>query len=158
VHKTVGEVSLELSQKPVESQDPIELQREMTQDYLRNLLECVESFRETTMGDFYVIVITKNERLMPNVFRNYFTARYSCPTPEYDQAVYKFDSEGEEITLLWVIPSKDACIHLRANAPRVHESEKQLLQYVLDFADETLYHLSKKLNSESKETPLIVEG
>ena len=155
--KTVGAISAELALKDPISTDPVELQREMTENYLGDLLATVESFREKTNGDFFVVGITKNEKLMPNVFRNYFVPRYTCPTPDYDQAVYKFNAKDENIEFIWVIPSKDACIHLKENAMYVIDEEKQLLQYVFDFADGTLFELSKKLNNESQHSPLLQE-
>jgi len=157
VKKTVGAISAELALKDPISTDPVELQREMTENYLGDLLATVESFREKTNGDFFVVGITKNEKLMPNVFRNYFVPRYTCPTPDYDQAVYKFNAKDENIEFIWVIPSKDACIHLKENAMYVIDEEKQLLQYVFDFADGTLFELSKKLNNESQHSPLLQE-
>jgi len=55
---------------------------------------------------FYVCVITKKERLMDNVLRNYFLARSTCPTPQYDQTVYKYHRDSGAIQFLWVLPSK----------------------------------------------------
>lgn len=153
--KTVGEISLELSQKSPESRDPIELQREMQKEYVDNLVECVRNFKETTTADFYIMVITKNERLMTNVFRNYFSGRLSCPTPDYDQALYRYKSKEQCIEFVWVIPSKDTCIHLLENSNIVAEEERELLQYVIDFKDGSLYALAKKLNGESKGSPFI---
>ena len=103
-NKTVGQVSLELSQKAPESRDPIELQREMHKDYVKNVIECIERSKKDFSKDFFVVVITKRERLMENVLRNYFTSRLSCPTPDYDQTVYKYHVKTDEIDYLWSIP------------------------------------------------------
>jgi hypothetical protein len=156
--KTVGAHSLELMQKTPESRSPIEIQREMQQDYLKELVNCVEASKSTYQGDFYVVVITKNEKLMPNVFRNYFFARKTCPTPEYDQSIFKYSRADESIVYLWTIPSRDASHHLKDNALVVHPSERQLLKFVLEFADGTLYKLCKKLNNEEEKSSLIVKG
>jgi len=156
--KTVGAHSLELMQKTPESRSPIEIQQEMQQDYLKELVNCVETSKSTYQGDFYVVVITKNEKLMPNVFRNYFFARKTCPTPEYDQSVFMYRRADESIIYLWTVPSKDACFHLKDNALLVDSKEKELLNYVFQFFDGTLYNMSKKLNGEQEKSPLIAKG
>lgn len=154
--KTVGAVAVDLMQKTPESRDPIEMQKAMQEDYVKELVGCVEKHKKSIIGNFFVVVLTKNERLLPNVFRNYFFARSTCPTPEYDQSVFRYDRAGECIEYLWTVPSKDACYHLKDNALRVEE--KELLHFVFQFFDGTLYNLSKKLNGEEEKTPLIIKG
>lgn len=153
--ETIGKISSDLLLKQPESRDPIELQREMTSEYLKYLIDCANQHKNIYPGDFYLIVITKNERLMPNVFRNYFTARMSCPTPDYDQAVYKYNRKKEEIEFVWVIPCKDACIHLLKNKEHVTESERPLLNFIVDFWTGNLFEKSKKLNGEEKISPVL---
>lgn len=153
--ETVGKISSDLLQKAPESRDPIEIQREMQEDYLDNLIQCVNAHKKELQSDFYVVVLTKKERLMPNVYRNYFFARLSCPTPDYDQAVYRYDYKKEELEYLWCIPSRDTSILLRDNALQVAPEEQGLLKHVLDFADGTLFKLAKKLNKECADSPLI---
>ena len=153
---TVGKISLDLMQKTPESTDPIELERAMQEKYIDELIACVETHKKIFPANFFIIVITKNERLMPNVFRNYFFARLTCPTPDYDQSVFSYNKEHDVIEYVWTIPSQDACIHLKKHALEVHPSEKELLFCVLKFADGTLYKLAKSLNGEAETTPLII--
>lgn len=154
---TVGKISLDLQQKQPETHDPIALERAMQEDYIKNLVECVEKHTQIFSNNFYVVVITKNEKLMPNVFRNYFSARESCPTPDYDQSVFRYNKQAEELEYIWSIPSRDACHHLKDNALEVHSDEKELLHFVLQFADGTLYKLAKKLNGEEIDTPFLAQ-
>jgi hypothetical protein len=156
--ETVGKISLDLSQKVPESRDPIEIQREMQQDYLKELVMCVESNKNIIPGDFFIVVITKNERLMPNVFRNYFFARNTCPTPDYDQSVFMYKRTVEEIEYIWTIPSRDACIHLKENALLVAPEERHLLDFILQFSDGSLYKLARKLNAEVENPSIIAKG
>lgn len=152
---TVGEIAYNLMQKDPDSRDPIELEREMQKDYLNELIACALEFSKKYVGDFYVVIITKKEKLLPNVFRNYFAARISCPTPDYDQSVFKYHYDSQLIEYIWTIPCKDACIYLKENAPYVGESERQLLQFVLQFSDGTLYKLAKQFNKEAMDSPLL---
>lgn len=149
--KTVGAVALELQSKEAPTRDPIELQREMQKEYIDNLLECVTKNKSIYDKDFYVSVLTKKETLLENVLRNYFLATKACPTPTYDQAVYKYRRESEDVLFMWVIPSKQTCEHFRDNALDVIKyggDEKQLLQFVLLFYDNKLDELAKKENGE----------
>lgn len=152
---TVGKISSELLNKTPESQDPIELERAMQEDYMKELLDTIDKGIKEYSHDFYITVITKNEKLMPNVFRNYFFHRKSCPTPEYDQSVYRYNRPLERVEYLWTVPSKEACIHLKKNALQVVSEEKGLLNFVLQFYDGTLLRLSKKFNNEKDNSPIL---
>lgn len=145
---TVGKASYDLLQKSPDSRDPIELEREMHKEYEDHVFQAVSRGKQDFIGDFYIVVITKKERLMQNVLRNLFTARQSCPTPDYDQAVYKFHRTDEMIEFLWVIPSKDTCEHLRDHALEVVPSEHALRDFVLSFYDGSLLTKAKQLNGE----------
>lgn len=153
--KTVGAAALELQQKQPDTLDPIELQREMQKDYVDNLIECVQTNRKDITGNFYVVVLTKMERLLTNVFRNFFFARRSCPTPDYDQAVYKYNADSETLDYIWCIPDRDTSYSLKLQALEIDNNEKMLLQHVLDFSDGTLFTLSKKLNKENMYSNLL---
>lgn len=155
--ETVGKISTDLLKKTPDTQSPIELEREMQKEYMDNLIACINDHKKIFDKDFYVVVITKRERLMQNVFRNYFMARLSCPTPDYDQSVYKYDHKNEELSYIWTIPSRDTAYYLREHAMEVAPEENQLLNFVLEFADGTLYKLAKKLNGEALDSPLILE-
>jgi hypothetical protein len=153
--RTVGEQYLEVAYKEPESRDPIELQREIQKEYLDNLRQAVYDFRKKFPQDFFVVQLTKREQLMPNMFRNYFLCRFSCPTPDYDQSVYYYNHAHEGIAYLWTVPDRLTCLTLRENALLLPPSEKQLLQFVLHFFDGTLLNISKKFNKEEKGSPLI---
>ena len=88
--KTVGAIASELQLKTPDTRDPIEIQREVHKDYIDNLKIAVDRGLLTMKHDFYVTVIVKKEKLLEKVLRNYFAERSSCPTPDYDQSVYKY--------------------------------------------------------------------
>jgi hypothetical protein len=152
---TIGKISSELLTKDSPTNSPIELEREMHTEYDANLLQCVQSSKSNYPSDFYVVVITKRERLMPNVFRNYFFARQTCPTPEWDQAVYRYRRSSDGIDFMWVIPSKETCAYLRAHALNVLPEERQLLNFVMQFENGSLFTVAKKLNNEQEASPLL---
>lgn len=152
---TVGQAAIELQQQSPVTRDPIEQQREMLKGYEEQFYLCIENGKKLYLGSFYVEVSTKKEQLFNNVLRNYFIPRSSCPTPNYDQTVYYYNRNDESIEFLWVIPCREACYTLKEYALEVAPEERQLRDYVLQFADGTLYNLMKKRNNELYDTPLI---
>lgn len=155
--KTVGEQSQELLNKKPESRDPRELERAMQEDYMKELRKCIDESYSLYDNIFYVTVITKNEKLLPNVFRNYFFARSSCPTPEYDQSVFRYNKESGRIEYIWTVPSKDACHHLRDNESQVVTEERMLLEFVLKYFNGDLLKISRKYNKEETDNNIIIQ-
>lgn len=146
--ETVGKVSSDLSLKQPETRSPIEQMRENLTDYDINLHECINRGKRDLVGDFFIEVITKQEPLMPNVIRNYFSYRNSCATPNYDQAMYKYTLKNDQITFLWVIPSRGICHLLLDNRLQVPPEEYGLLEFVLQFESGELFRKCKTLNGE----------
>jgi hypothetical protein len=153
---TVGKLATDLKQKTLEERSVVELERAMHKDYIDELLKTHAEAKKTMFGDFFITVLTKKERLLDNVLRNYFFARESCPTPDYDQSVYHYKKADDRIEFLWVIPSKDTCMLLLDYRPMIAPAEYELLTFVLKFADGTLGALAKKLNGEAVDSPLLV--
>lgn len=172
--ETVGKIAQDILNKTPETLDPIELQQEMQKEYIDNLIFAVEHAKkradcstfhenkpcdilEARLGDFYIIVITKKERLLQNVVRNYFFTRDACPTPDYDQAVYRYNSHDDSIEFVWVIPDKETCLMMLDNKMHIPPEQGQLLQFILDFKDGTLFMKAKKLNGEEVESSLLAQ-
>lgn len=153
--ETVGKVAIDLQGKVPDTRDPIELERELHTDYEKNIYECLERGKRECLGDFFIVTITKKEPLLENVLRHYFFYRLSCPTPDYDQTVYRYTRSSDTIDFLWVIPSRETCMTLMENRSRVSPAEYGLLDYVVKFSDGTLYKRAKKLNGEVEDSVLL---
>lgn len=154
--KTVGQISKDLREKDIlPSHSANDQMQESLTDYDSNIYECIQRGLKDYADDFYIVVVTKKERLMPNVLRNYFLIRLSCPTPTYDQVLYKYDRSEERIEFIWVIPSAHACQELLNNALNIDQSQKELLSFVIDFVDGTLDRKAMILNGEIE--PLIMK-
>jgi hypothetical protein len=145
---TVGKIASDLMVKEPETLSPIEQMRENLTDYEKNIHECITVHKKFFPGDFFVVVIHKRERLMQNVLRNYFTARISCPTPDYDQTVYKYTRENDQIDFWWTIPARDICHLLLENRNDVVPEEFALLGFILKFKDGTLFKMAQEYNQE----------
>lgn len=149
MREKLGKISSDLLQKDSETRDPIELERAMHKDYESEIWKCIEQHKLIfPHKSFFVVVLTKKERLMQNVLRNYFFARESCPTPEWDQTVYRYDPNGEKIEFLWVIPSKDTCELFKYHILEIVPEEKELLRFILEYEDGTLLQQARNLNKE----------
>lgn len=138
----------------------VEQMREQLSDYEKYFWECFDEGKKVHSPNkpFYIVVLTKKERLMENVLRNYFFHRSSCPTPDYDQSVYVIDPQTELLELLWVLPAKDVCEFMRNNALKIDPSERQLLMYVLGLYDDSLVKKAKQLNGELELSPFLHKG
>lgn len=152
---TVGEEALKLLQKEPVTHTAVDQMREQLDDYEANIHECIRKNKRKFLGDFYVVVITKKEKLMQNVLRHYFFARQSCPTPDYDQAVYRYIKSDDKLDFLWVLPAADAVNFMKNNPHSVSQDKYELLGYVLQFVDGSLLTLAKKLNMEKRDSNII---
>lgn len=146
---TVGKLSAELLQKDTYADHSAgEQMQEQLRDYESYVYDCVAGGKNIYSGDFFVVVITKRERLMPNVMRNYFLHRLSCPSPDYDQTLYKYNRKDENLEFIWVIPSIVAVKDMIKHKHDLDISFYKLLQFVLEFLDGTLEAKAQLLNKE----------
>lgn len=154
-HTTVGKVAYDLLQKEQEQITIIDQQRAMQEDYMKNLLAAVDRGFLQFKDNFFIHVETKKEKLLENVYRNYFIPRKTCPTPNYDQTVFRYNNNKGEIEYIWTIPDRETCHHLKFNAMEVVPEEREILKFVLMFDNGDLFKLCKKLNNEKLETPQL---
>ena len=153
--ETVGASSLRLSKASPDKHTAIDQMREQLTDYDYNIHLCIKEHKKIFDDDFYVVVITKKERLMKNVLRGYFTARLSCPTPDYDQAVYKYTRDGDDLEFLWVVPCRDSVVAMSSNVSKVPTNQYALLDSVLKFTDGRLLRMAKKMNGEMADSNIL---
>jgi hypothetical protein len=147
----VGQISSELALKDPGDHTVAEQGKEQLKGYLPNLVEATEvGKKERPSQDFYLVVLTKRERLMSNVFRHYFFTRASCPTPDYDQAVYYYSHLKDAVEFLWVVPDPKTAEFFRQHDLEIPPEDKCLLEYVFKFYDGSLDRLAKKLNNETE--------
>jgi hypothetical protein len=148
--ETVGKVASDLIIKAIDNNHSAhEQMQESLTDYESNVFQCINDNKAKFPDRMFIVVLTKKEKLLQNVLRNYFFARSSCPTPDYDQTVYQYNYIRDDVEFLWTVPARDICHELRDNALSCPDDEKELLGYVLSFGDGTLFQLAKKLNGEA---------
>ncbi len=155
---TVGKFASDLLAKDDGYQvNAIDQAQENTKDYMKNLYEAVDrGILKYPNQDFYIHVETKKEKLLENVLRNYFIIKSACPTPNYDQSVFKYHYEKCDLIFMWVVPDRGTCFYFKENYAQIPPEEKDLLTFIRMFDDGTLLKLAKRLNKEETET--IVKG
>lgn len=152
----VGAIANELLQKEPDTRDPDEISFEVHKDYLDNVHKCIDDAKAKWPNkDFFVVVLTKHEKILIKGFRRYFMARLSCPTPNYDQIVYQYTAKGDEAKLLWCLPNRRACKMYVLNKHLVDPSEYEILGYILKYKEGKLLKLAKKLNGEKADSVLL---
>ena len=146
---TVGKLSTDLLQHDIYGDTTAgDQMSEQLREYEDNIAACVASGKNSYSHDFFVVVITKRERIMSNVIRNYFFARLSCPSPDYDQTVYHYHRKDEHLEFVWVVPSPVAVKDIVKHRHDLDMSLYGLLKFVLEFLDGTLEAKARKLNGE----------
>jgi len=157
---TVGSLALKMQEEELlnpSQHSVIDQAREQTKDFDKNIHLCIKENKnklEFKNKDFYIVVLVKKEKLMQNVNRAMFYARQTCPTPQYDQILYKFYKDGR-IDFLWVVPTRDIARFMINNKALVHPEEYKLLQYVIDYYAGKLLAKAKALNGEKKNSSFL---
>lgn len=145
---TAGKIATDLMSKQIEPINPIEYEREIHKQYEQEIYTCIDRGLKKYNGDFYIVVLYKRERALLNIYRAYYFPRESCPTPSYDQTVYKYHRKDSMIEFLWVIPDLETATVFKNHAFEIDPAELGLLNFVLDFYDGTLDKLAQRLNNE----------
>ena len=159
---TVGKIAYEQIIKDLdETKTPTynEQSQEMLKEFMPRVLECVEIHKKKFPTDFYVETITIEVPLMgKKVYRFKYVGKLACPTPTYDQTVFKYNHHDDRLEYLWTIPDKGTCSYLKQNALLIPKEHKKLLEFVLDDSSNELLRKAKKLNNEEMDSPLIIKG
>lgn len=145
----VGKISWDLLAKndPVDH-SPEEQRREQIQEWESYIQSTITDGIRFYLGDFYIVIETKREKNMSNVIRSYFFHRISCPTPTWDNSVFKYHRAQDRLEFLWVLPDKNTCYMIKERALELPSEQKDLVRFVLDDFDGTLLKRCKQLNGE----------
>lgn len=160
--KTYGQQLIEHRDKNLTiDDDVIEYRRSLEPEIIANLQNTA---REASQNDlyknrnFYVVMLTKKERL-GEVPRTLFLARLSCPTPIYNQSVWKYHHATANLEYLWTIPDQILYWHIIRNGNKYLEDKetKQLAQFVLLMESGELLTWVKKENGEKPDAVIFTK-
>lgn len=176
MNKTVGAIASELlSKSDTHNLNPQEVQKAQEKEYLDNLVWAVKHAQKKVdcyhleghdkckdrmplEKSFFIAAILKKEKLLENVLRNYFIPTQVCPTPTYDQTVYRYNHEKEDIEYIWTVPDRETCLTFKENVTKIVPEERALLANILDFYSGALYRKAKEFNGEKMQVGGILEG
>ncbi len=151
--KKIGMYATELQQKD-EKINPVDLQKTIhkgnqSEDSFENqIFECIERGIKMFEHDFYIVVLFKKERLLQNVVRQYFIPRRSCPTPEFDQVVYKYHYIPHDLEFIWVVPDQETCMNIGAFDMCLPGEQQSLIKFAQMFKNGDLDRKCAALNGE----------
>ena len=154
--ETAGKIARDLIIK-ADPVNVIDQTQEMLTDWDNNIAQAIKDGKSKYIHDFYICVETKKEKLLENVIRNFFFTRTTCPTPNYDQTIFKYHYKEDIPEFLWVIPSRDACKLIKQEALNLPKEQKELINFVFDFDDGTLLRRCKELNGEEIDSTLLIK-
>lgn len=163
--RTLGSISQDLLKTDNTVINPQEIQRAQEQEYLDNLVWCVQHAkkeidcskiegheackdRAALQGSFFIAALLKKEKLLENVLRNYFVPTKTCPTPCYDQTVFRYNDDKGDIEYIWTVPDRETCLTFKENVNQIVPEERALLANILDFYSGALYRKAKEFNGE----------
>lgn len=133
--ESIGEASYRLLQKPPEKINVVDMQREMQKNLAISLEETIARHKDI-QGKYYIKVMYRKERVVPNAIRlNVIAPYFAKPAPEYDVSLYSFDNSTNELKYYWTIPDEETCQYLLVNASSLPKEEKELLAFVQQFVD-----------------------
>lgn len=124
-------------------------------DYMGELQRTVLENRDKDYfvgEDFFLEVITRKDKLLPDTLRNQFVAKKKCPSPAPASAAFQYIHSSEEIVFLWQLPRMEKCQELYENREKVVKEEQELLGYVIEFFNGDLMELAQTLSGETSKT------
>jgi len=160
--KTYGQQLQEHRKKNLEVEDDvIEYRRVIEKDIAQQLHETAFSAKSQTLykdKDFYIVMMTRLEKI-GSVPRTFIFARRSCPTPVYNQSVWKYMHLSDTLEYLWSIPDQVLYWHIFNNqAQYIHDKEcATLAKFVILMESGELLEWVKKENGELKDAVIKLQ-
>lgn len=154
--ETAGKINLDLLPKAVDDTHcAVEQSDEQLKDYEKDFLSCLADGKQKFGTDFYIVAIFKREKLLTRITRITFVARRSCPTPHFDEGVYRYTYKDDRIQFLWVLPDIEVANYLINNYLMLDPVERQVADFVLKYLDNDLLYTAMKLNNEFPDNEIL---
>lgn len=156
--KTYGQIVSDHNNKNLVLEDDVrEYSKAMEPDLIQRIIDCADEAKKIDIyqnKDFYIVRLGKIERL-GGVPRNMVFARRSCPSPSYNQTVWKFKHRVGTLEYLWHLPGKNRYMDIIQNAFEYTSSKdkgaQNLAKFVLLDASGELLNWVKYENGELKD-------
>ena len=120
-------------------------------DYMSNVFMAVErGKKDIDDNQFFIVVTLRGEPMVSKALRNQFFFRRSCPTPTFQQTVFRYLRKDDMLEYLWSMPDVETSYFYKHNPTMVLPSKYGILQHVLDYFDGKLDEICLTLNKEDK--------
>lgn len=153
--KTIGQHAYELNQKEPDTTRAMDLTEAQASGWDHTIKEAYNLGRKGLPNkDFYIEIQVKWEQIFGRErpqLHQYSFVKNSCPTPQYDQTIYKYHHREDKLEFLWTLPDKDTYNYYVDNAATLHPDRWELLKFVLADKNGELLRQAKILNGESLE-------
>lgn len=118
--------------------------------FMDELFQTLEYEKNHSVNDFYIMSVIRVETWPKKQFQKRFIAREECPMPHFEQSVWHYKRNGDQLDLLWSLPPKDWCEAIRNDPLNCPEEIKDSLPYVMDYYAGALRDKAIELNREDK--------
>ncbi len=113
---------------------------------MRNLIEFAGKKALEFKKDYFVMMLSKQEKILERVIRDRIFALHACPTPNYGQTLWKYHYHEARLEFIWTVPPKDVVSFLKRYPVEMSDMCGDLIRQVLDFIDGTLDRKTVELN------------
>lgn len=149
---TAGQLYMEAqkSERPETDQDLLDTQKPASRTYLDELFTNITKGKELYPQKpcFFIEVFTRQDKIMVMTMVSTFIPRITCPTPTFNQTVYRYIRTEDVLEYIWTIPSNERCLYYLQNPIGKSEGESALIGFVHDLKDGTLEKIAQELNHE----------
>jgi hypothetical protein len=155
---TAGQLYMEAqkSERPETDQDLLDTQKPAGKSYMDELYSEVEKGKVlfSSLPYFFVQVFTRQDKIMVMTLVSTWQTRETCPTPSFNQTVYRYVKVEDVLEIIWVLPSNERCLYYLQNPIGKDEGERFIIQCVHDLKDGTLEKIARELNKEEYQAGL----
>jgi hypothetical protein len=155
---TAGQLYMEgqKAERPETDQDLLDTQKPAERTYLDELYSNIEKGKELYPQEpyFFIEVFTRQDKIMLRTLVSTFVARITCPTPAFNQTVYRYIKSEDVLEYVWTVPSNERCLYYLKNPISANEGERALIGFVHDLKDGTLEKIARELNHEEYQAGL----
>jgi hypothetical protein len=156
--QTIGATLYQQAEKSTGALDSVkalDLANYVASRVFEDIKKAVEQGEKDFPGqDFFVVCVSKSHKVLspfgvPPIDCK-TVHRRTCPTPNYDQSVYKFHHESGNLEFIWSLPDRDTCIMFLENSRIIAPDEQVLLSNIIKFSSGELLLLCNDLNGEKR--------
>lgn len=134
-----------------------EISNHQLRSYMDNVWTAVERGKKDLEDSiFFVVVTLKGEGILHKTLRNQFFYRRSCPTPTFQQTVFRYLRKDDMLEYLWSIPDPKSAYDYKYYPEAVPPHKYEVLRNVLDYFDGTLDDLCLKFNNEERKPEYLI--